>query len=175
MLGTIVGAAFVLACGGSSERFSGDRDLPAGFEVAQGTLASFAHPASWRTETRSVQTARVLSAQAPAAVGGATPTIQLRQIDKLEGSFDSLVRARSSFAEGSGEDRSEQREEVEVPGTERAELSRGEVSFGGARYESFDLSILTDDGAGVFFSAVVPADGDVDADAILDSLRLKSG
>lgn len=175
LLVAVVGSALLLGCGGSSERFSGKREVPPGFELAEGTLASFAHPETWMTATRSVQSARVLSAQAPVKAGETIPTIQLRQIDKLEGSFDSLVRARRSFAESSGEDRSEKREDVEVPGTKRAELYRGEVSLGGTRYESFDLSILTDEGAGIFFSAVVPADGDVDAGAILDSLRLTSG
>ncbi len=168
-------SVIVLGCGGSEDRFSGPRELPPGFEVTKGTRASFARPAEWPAVPRSVGNARIIAARAPADAGGATPSIELREIEDLKGSFDNTVAARRSFATGSGEERSGESEDVEVAGAERASLYRGEVSIGGRRYDNFDLAILTEDGAGIFFSAIVPVDGDVDADAILDSLRLQDG
>lgn len=173
--GLLIVVVLASGCGGSEGRFAGPRQLPAGFEVARGTRASFGHPAAWAAAARSAGRSRIITARAPADAGGTTPSIELREIEDLRGSFDNTVAARRSFATGSGEDRSGETEGVEVAGAARASLYRGEVSFGGTRYDNFDLAILTDDGAGIFFSAIVPAGGDVDADTVLESLRLGNG
>ena len=169
----VVVALLILGCGGSAERFSGARALPPDFELAQGTLASFAHPRTWTTARDSFRTVRILTARAPGEVGATTPNVELVEDPRVEDSFDRIVAARRAARSRTGEKRAEAREDVDVPGAERAVLYRGEVIFGGVRYDSFDLSILVDGGTGVFFSGAVPGDGD--ADAILDSLRLRDG
>lgn len=66
-------------CGGSSETFSGPREQTDGSKVEQLSGVSFAHPANWNVETRSVGKSggMVVVAKAPDMVGNANPTASL--------------------------------------------------------------------------------------------------
>lgn len=146
--------------------------MPANLETETVGPASVGRPGSWSAQrSRGRDGAQILTSKAPAPAGGGTPAIDLRVLENA-GDFDAVVQTRRSIRSTSGEGRTESREDIDVPGAQQAVLYRGEVTIGGVRYESADLTALTEDGTTVILNAEVAASGDVDVDELVRSLSL---
>lgn len=134
---------------------------------------SFGHPRDWAAQRRTGRNGAVIvTSRAPQPAGDGTPVVELRVLENLQGSFDVLVESRRDVRQGSGTNRSEEREELDLEGAEQAILYQGTVTIGETPYDSADLAVLTDEGAAIFLSAEVAQGGDADVDDIVRSLRL---
>lgn len=178
LLATLVLTVSATGCGGSSSDFADAPKLPTGFETERLSGITFAHPESWNVDTRPVgqKGGMVLRATGPEKVGSVLPTVALTRVGAFSSgnSFDNALDFRRDFAAGSGEDRAEpKQEEVDVTGAERAILFSGKVTYGGARYDSYDLAVLLKDRTGAFLLVETPEG--TDAKAILETFRVENG
>lgn len=178
LLTTLALTLSAAGCGGSSDDFGGASNPPEGFKSERLSGVSFAHPGSWAANTRPVgkRGGMVLKATAPEKVGSVLPTAALTRASAFADtdSFDSALDFRRDFAAQSGEDRSKSKQEdVDVPGAKRAILFTGKVTYGGERYDSYDLAVLLEDRTAAFFLVEVPEG--TDGKVILDSFRVDAG
>lgn len=170
-------SAFASGCG---SRFSGEAELPGGWQTFEAQNLSFGHPGSWSKVTRRPERdGNLVQVSGPAVEGGYTPFVGAIASANVESDFETAYQ----FSEALGKARRGQRvlgrEDIEVPGAQQARVTTSEFTFTAAsgkqvRVRDKALFLISEDGLGVAFTASRPAarPETLDLDAAIDSFRL---
>lgn len=172
----VLGALVLLStagCGGEPG-FSGDVDVPDGYTTYRGDGVSFVHPQAWRPVTRDLGHGITEIRFQAAGAGRAAPAVVLTVQNGVGDRFDTKVAGQRQVLETVGDADVEQ-DDVDVPGAQKAYLSRVEIpDHGGGASSSQTVDVLAADGRHLTLSAGAPDSDDdaVDVDAVIASLRM---